>query len=844
MSGRWLHRQSKSALFYVPDFVKREELDELRPYLPTADVPHSMQDILHSMPQIVPRHIGQPLIRKMLNFWTASDAAYQSAAYILDNAHKYAAYPDRFRYAGLEEIADLLLPKSTARKQDGRFPYPVLYAVHRSLLIDGLGFRPQVRGTLRAGGQYEISSTKEIGTIESVRNVVRAYIEDGMTTKANTRYSRPRALQRFVTKARRLIDLSRKTRKFTAHGAIGPSSVKAKGGKFVVLGQEEEFDSADVSIIRFLESWAALRSIGAHSSLNGIGSIILRAVDRYEGVDLDQATAWTFLQEIGAIAPWQNRAAYEMRVPEVGRHLPAGPALGSQDFVADRLQDIRHDWGDLPVYCIDDPSAHEIDDGISIEATNTPDEYWVHVHTADPAAHMDPKGRAAKYAETLIENIYMPERVVSMLASDFVQSTLSLAPNRPSLTFSARMNTSGDLLDYKVTPGTVRNVQFISPRVLREVVEGSVPASKETVRVVGSHMPPVSASRRMLASHEIADSDKEKLRLLHAIGAARAEQRKARGGVTSGQAGFSVSVSFNGPLPAGKQSAGLCLRYYGDPTIQVSSEDMDNAAKDLPQAGNFRTVESFMLIAGEVAARWCNDRGIPIVYRVTPRNLDKPNPADFFVQNVLPTMDEQGKVDPSQEMAYIQLLGAVQPSTTPGPHATMGLDMFARCTSPLRRYGDLLLHWQVESALLEEARLGRSLVGNTKDDFLPFTRAQVDALLPRLDTRERVIAYGKRASNRHWLCLFLLRAWKFKEAKIPSKFPFVVRGVDHVNGNILGVMGTFLAGATCAMPTWASPADFRPGDKLEVELADVNVYQQHIFVKALRRLDSAESGTL
>jgi exoribonuclease R len=174
----------------------------------------------------------------------------------------------------------------------------------------------------------------------------------------------------------------------------------------------------------------------------------------------------------------------------------------------------------------------------------------------------------------------------------------------------------------------------------------------------------------------------------------------------------------------------------------------------------------------------------------------------------------------------------------------MGLDMFARCTSPLRRYGDLLLHWQVESALLEEARLGRSLVGNTKDDFLPFTRAQVDALLPRLDTRERVIAYGKRASNRHWLCLFLLRAWKFKEAKIPSKFPFVVRGVDHVNGNILGVMGTFLAGATCAMPTWASPADFRPGDKLEVELADVNVYQQHIFVKALRRLDSAESGTL
>ena len=33
--------------------------------------------------------------------------------------------------------------------------------------------------------------------------------------------------------------------------------------------------------------------------------------------------------------------------------------------------------------------------------------------------------------------------------------------------------------------------------------------------------------------------------------------------------------------------------------------------------------------------------------------------------------------------------------TTPGPHEGLGLDYYAWCTSPLRRYSDLVNQWQL-----------------------------------------------------------------------------------------------------------------------------------------------------
>jgi hypothetical protein len=829
MTGGWVHRRSNAAFFSVPHFVDPQELDNLLPYLPTTDVPPDMEDRLHSLSLVVPRSIGLPLIRKMVDFSNQSDAAYMANAVKLDNP--YVAYPDRFRYAALDEIASLLLPETLPRTEDGKFAAPVLYAVHRALLSDGMGFRPPHQRTLRAGGHYEIMSAKEMTNIEFVKNLVRVYVDDKFASRSGTKAPTPNLLERFVIKAQRRIDRSRKTRPFT------------KSEDATNEERLSNFDSTDMRIIKFLESWTALRSFMLFSPLNGIAAAILRAVERYdEEIVLNKATAWTFLQEVGIIAPWENRAAYDLRVPGISLQLSGEPAGTTDGFIADKLKNLRQDWGSLPVYCVDDTNAKEIDDGFSIEAADTPDQYWVHVHIADPGAHTDPTSKVAEYAQSLVATIYMPERVVPMLAPSFVEENLSLAPNRPCLTFSAKLNTGGDLLDYKVTPGTIHNVQFITPRVVEEVLLGSA-SKKIGFHLVGPDIPPPKP-RRMVESHELSNHDKENLRLLQVIGKANKAQRVARGGILNyrKRAERPVSVSLNSPLCARN---GGTVSYHDDPSIKMSAET-DISTQGALEEEVFDIVQPVMIIAGEVAARWCNDRGIPVVYRVTPRNEDTADPAEFFIQNILPTVQE-GKFDEPLTKTYMRLLGYVQLSTTPGPHVAMGSSMVARCTSPLRRYPDLLLHWQVEAAILEEARLGQSLVGNTRDDFLPFTKAQLDALLPHIDGRERLIQYGQRASDKHWVLQLMIRAWLFGQEAIPRSFSFVVVNTMHDKADsfgVAGVLGHFGQAGLCTCPDWTIFGEVQLGDIFEVELTEVNTYLSHVQLRPLRRLNASEKEKL
>lgn len=843
MSGRWVHRQSKSVLFSVPHFVQPHELDELRPYLPASDVPGSMQDKLQRMSQLVPRSIGQSLIRKMLDFWAESDAVYQANSVRLDTAHAHVAYPGKFRYATLDEIASVLLPDIGGNAPAHKLPYPALYAVHRSLLIDGVGFKQPLKRPLRAGGHYEILSVKDMSNIELVRSIVREYMDSKFARNSAAAQNPPSRLQRFAAKARRRIDLSRQYRPFTHNGTVGPLSTKSDDVDHLRLGPlMQDFDATDMKIVQFLESWAALRSLKDFSPLNGVGSAILRAIERYgQDTSLTQATAWTFLQEIGAMAPWESRAAFDMRLPDTGLTLSTQPG-SSHGFVSDKLKSVRRDWGDLSVYCIDDSDAHEIDDGISIEETDIPGQYWLHIHTADPGAHTDPTGAVAEYAKALVETVYMPDRVVTMLPSNFVRANLSLAPNRPCLTYSAKVNIGGEILDYKVTPGTVRNVRYVSPRVVEEAVFKTTFSKKINFHLVGPDIP-LSTPRRMVEGHELSDLDKANFCLIHEIGKAHTTQRMARGAIYDHQKDFAVSVSFSSKYTAKKSTP---ANYDEDPSIQILTKVVDGPVPLSAAEEFFNVVQPPMLIAGEVAARWCKDRGIPVIHRVTPRNEDKADPAEFFVKHVLPTKNDQGAFDIAQRNAFFYHLGSVQPSAIPGPHISMGLEMFARCTSPLRRYPDLLLQWQIESAILEEARLGQSLVGNAKDDFLPFTRAQVDAFLPHVDARERLIAHGKRRARMHWLIHFLLRAWKYGEENIPRTFSFVVTAFDdRPNKNwIIGNVDHFQTRSFCECASWATLHEIKVGDVLEVELSDINVYHSALVYRPIRRLDASEKEAL
>jgi hypothetical protein len=812
--------------------VDPKELDEILPYLPTTDISSALRDRLQELPPSVPRDLGKPLVLRMLDFWAASDAAYLAASHSLDKAHEHIAHQKRFTYATLEQIAEKLLPSTTSKVEGGHLPAYVLYAVHRSLLRDDLGIRPQTKGTLRSGGQYEISSHNEVRNTKNACEDVRRHREKEAARASRTGLSSwshlhsMSELERFAIAARTLVDLSRETRQFTAYGTIIPS--KLQEGHDGVRNKLQDLLSQKYfgKFVLFLESWAALSSFGHSSSLNGIGSEIMRAIQRYGDVNLNTTTAWTFLQEIGVILPWENRLSFDLKLPGVGRRLKQPWMPQSMTNLQDRLEGLRKDWGDLPVYCIDDPGAHEIDDGISIEATDNQDEYWIHIHAADPASHFTADSPIAEIAEFAIENVYMPEHAFSMLPQDIVRKHFSLDSGRPSMTFSARINRGGQILETQITPGVVHEVLFFSPAVLQQVVGVSSSEVGEIVQAVGPatpDLPEITPDRTMLKCHQLSQSHKTDLRLLHEIGGAHAALLRAKGGVDQNFPP-KPKVSVQNRTETGEN-------YHGNPRIQLSTPETSTGLNSQPNQGNL--VQSFMLVAAQVAAGWCNDRGLPVPYRVTPRNPAKEDPFDFFMRKILPSRAENGVAPIEITSEYLRLIGGALPSIIPGPHAAVGVDMMARCTSPLRRFTDLLVHWQIGAALLEEARLGQSLVGNTRDDFLPFSKARVEALLPRIDTREKLIKYGQKEADRQWLCLFLLRAWQFQETEIPSTLPFLVRRISIEERKILGTLTDFSAGAQCSLPDEMDLAAIQVGETLKVELEHINVYERKIQVKVV-----------
>ncbi|PQE20946.1 hypothetical protein CJF30_00002282 [Rutstroemia sp. NJR-2017a BBW] len=840
MSGRWIKAGAKAAQFYVPGFVEPHEVDVLRPYLPFPDQPQTEIERSRNITSEVPRDLGKPLIRKMLQFWSEADEIYHSAGSRIDTAHALVADKKTFRYATLEELANKILPDTVKAPGQEKHSHPALYAVHRTVLRDDLGFRPQLKGATRTGGQYEISSLSEVNNMHEFMETIRQFQEAAAHRTLSNKTHKD--LIQCIEECRRLIDLSRRSRPLTPHGTIGPLTTKFESDIRSSPRRNRIFSQA----IAFMESWAALRTIGRFSSLNAAGSGFLRVLNRYEKLPLNQSTAWTFLQEIGEIHPSASRVPYDLRVPKVGHHLQSEPGVTISP-IEDSMSSLRTDFDQLPVYCIDGADAHEIDDGISVERTAVSDEYWVHIHTADPASRVSPKDSSSIAAQT--ETIYQPQQVFFMIPSEFVQSNLSLGPNRPSLTFSAKMNLNGDILESRISAHTLKDVKFITPAVVEEVLTGVPRPDPIYTGLVGYEgnkddlpsevtdmLPEDSAEdknkestvkRNMMKIGELSEEHKDDLRILEKLGEGRLNQRRARGGITMNIPRAEVSVSFQSSAAGGQTPQNSSDdRLMTDPIIKIS--------KEAPPKVDI--VAPIMLLAGEIAARWCHERGVPIPYRVSPRAGNTEDPAKFYEEVVLPSLDAEGVPPTKIAKQYFKLLGTVVPSTTPGPHLGLGVEMMAKCTSPLRRFGDLLLHWQVHATLKEETRLGRDLIGNEKEDFLPFSKADVDRILIHVNARERMCKAGNRDSEREWLCHFLIRAWRFKEAPLPATFEFVAGG-EAFYDQAYGDLSYFDTRATLIGSDAVPIESVKEGEKFEVELADVNLYELDIKVKALRRLE-------
>jgi exoribonuclease R len=330
-------------------------------------------------------------------------------------------------------------------------------------------------------------------------------------------------------------------------------------------------------------------------------------------------------------------------------------------------------------------------------------------------------------------------------------------------------------------------------------------------------------NRPMLSAKDLDDKSKEDLLTLHRLAGAIREKRLQKGAWPIFIGGTSVTVKI-GDVPLEHEEDTVVLP--ADPYIKVSHDTFNGAS----------VVGNTMVLAGEIAARWCSDRKIPVPYRRdahSKKNMSRL--LDYATKELYPLVYKGISPSAGQRQELSRMTGGVELSTEPGPYFMLGLDMYTKATSPLRRFSDLIVHWQIHAALAHEREIKRSIDAEVDDlnDILPFTNETLPNTLSLLRMREKMARTVSRGTK-EWMLMALVRAWKF-EKTAPKQLGFTVdarwkQGASGridlfdlpANLTIDGIDGLVLV------------KNIKVGDKFDVELADVNVHSRQIFVKALK----------
>lgn len=181
----------------------------------------------------------------------------------------------------------------------------------------------------------------------------------------------------------------------------------------------------------------------------------------------------------------------------------------------------------------------------------------------------------------------------------------------------------------------------------------------------------------------------------------------------------------------------LSVRMNEDGDIEVSTRDRENPSQIL--------VSEMMILANSLFAAFMKNRDLPGIYRVQPPPLEKVELGEQY--------------DPVLSYRCKKALARGSLSVEPGPHSTLGVDVYTTATSPLRRYPDLLIQRQLISAL----EYGKPFLN----------RDELERILTEISYRVDRAALVERERQRYFLLKYLMlkrRSDEF-EAVVLQKFP-------------------------------------------------------------------------
>jgi exoribonuclease-2 len=168
------------------------------------------------------------------------------------------------------------------------------------------------------------------------------------------------------------------------------------------------------------------------------------------------------------------------------------------------------------------------------------------------------------------------------------------------------------------------------------------------------------------------------------------------------------------------------------PEAMIKVKNDDISIDILDDSRSRQLVAEMMILAGEVAARYGQEHNIPLPFRGQP-------------QPELPPEEELVRLPAGfvRACAMRRCMPKSEMSITPVRHAGLGLDTYTQATSPIRRYSDLLTHFQLKAHL--------------RGEVPPFSAEQLKEVMMTVITTTQEVTTVERQTNRYWALEYLRR---------------------------------------------------------------------------------------
>jgi len=514
-------------------------------------------------------------------------------------------------------------------------------------------------------------------------------------------------LNRFIRKARKVID---HYWTYQRKNDSGPMSQKPA---------RHTWNEEDQVFLRLLlRSLAPWRSV--QTDPYDIAKVNLLKLLYPRIYDVTDIATFQCLKELGVIAPWHDpleslhhanpsgdfytpdpfiKENEEMAKRTFQNKAVAGTVLGPEDLHrVDPLDSVRHDFGNMTVFVIDEARAEELDDGVSVERIpSEPDKYWVHTHIADPASVLHPGHVLSLRARERGSTLYFRQKTFPLFPRSLTHDPIhgmslgtrsSAGHGDRTLSFSVKLDMEGNILDHKVRAGIIRNVRKITYASCDKLMGLNPVLLKYPFGRRRHNQTPEPPTT-------ITDNEVGELKLLLQLVQQQVKRRFEENifMLDLERANVDISTAADGARIQSPSLSGST--YCGFPEMEYSVTSSTNL-----DTGSRMIVSEMMKLASRVASRVALEHGLPLIRRA----LDPIIPlSDKATQAMLRARSPNGYIPMHRFLNHMAMTPASVYTLEPRRHCGVGIpdgEGYSRATSPLRRFEDFVVHWQLHHLLL------------------------------------------------------------------------------------------------------------------------------------------------